>query len=164
MASHEPVTKADLQDVVLQIQHLQDVVLQFQQATKTQFAESEERTRAQIAASEERTRAQIEASEQRTKAQFESVIVLIQQMTDRFDHRLEEFEGRFEPRFRAVESRLDRSNESIVYAMGQLTAFSRWADRSDRDQSSVLGTQVAQQKAIDDLNLRVTRLEQRNQN
>lgn len=126
------MTKANLQDVALQIQQM--------------------------------TKSQIRESEQRMKTQFESVILLIQQTADRFDHRFEELEGRFQTRFLAVESRLDRANESMVYALNHIGGFTRWADRRDRAFSSQLGTQEARQKAIDRLNERVSSPEQRNQN
>jgi hypothetical protein len=132
MASQEPVTKADLQDVVLQIQ--------------------------------QSTKAQIEQSEQRMKPQIESVVLLVQRVAERVDHRFEELEGWLERRFDGMESRLDRMNDALNYVVNQMGAFNRWADRVDRGYSSQLGTQEAQQKAIDSLNERVTRLERRNQN
>lgn len=121
MASQEPVTKGDLQEVVLQIQ-------------------------------------------QSTEAQVESVLLLVQQVAERVDHRFEELEGRLERRFETMETRLDRMNDALNYVVNQMGAFNRWADRMDRGYASRLGTQEAQQKAIDNLNERVTRLERGKQN
>lgn len=113
---------------------------------------------------QQQTKAQIEQSEQWMKSQFESVILLIQHMAERMDQRFEELDTRLERRFETIESRLDRIGDSTVYLVSQMGAFNRWADRMDRNQSSLLGTQAAQQKAIDHLAERVSRLEQRNQN
>ena len=91
---------------------------------------------------------------QETKSGFESVLHLIEQLTERFDQR---FEG--------MGSRMDRVSDTVNSIYGQMGALSRWGDRMDRNHLGILGTQAAQQTAIDSLAARVTRLEQeRSQN
>jgi septal ring factor EnvC (AmiA/AmiB activator) len=102
-----------------------------------------------------------------TKADIESVVLLLQQMAERFDHRFEEVDKRFDAvdrRFEAVENRLDRIGDTLAGLQTQMAGMTRWSDRLDRDHSAVLGTQEAQRQAIDSLAERVTRLEQRQQN
>ena len=101
-----------------------------------------------------------------TKGDIESVLLLIQQLihqletkVDRLDKKIEGVDRRFE----AVESRLHRLGDTMVHLNSQVTTFTRWAERTDRSQSSILGTEAVQQKAIDNLKERVTRLEQINQ-
>jgi hypothetical protein len=102
-----------------------------------------------------------------TKGDIENVVLLLEQMTERIDHRFEEVDKRFDAvdrRFEVIENRLDRMNDALVYVQGQMAAITRWSDRMDRNHSAQLGTQEAQQRAIDGLAERVTRLEQRQQN
>lgn len=58
-----------------------------------------------------------------------------------------------------MDRRLDRITETVIAIQGQLAAVTRWSDRVDRDFSPLLATQTAQQRAIDDLAARITRLE-----
>jgi len=88
-----------------------------------------------------------------TKADIESVVLLLQRMNDRMDHR-----------FEAIENRLDRISDTLVGVQSQMAAVTRWSDRLDRDHGANLGTQAAQRRAMDDLAARVTRLEQRSRN
>ncbi|HYL77781.1 MAG TPA: hypothetical protein VEU96_26435 [Bryobacteraceae bacterium] len=93
------------------------------------------------------------------------ILALLQQMNDRIDQRFDDLDRRFG----SVDSRLDRVNDtlaSVQTQMGALTsqmgAMTRWSDRFDREHTSVIQTQAAQQKAIDDLNSRISRLERDN--
>ena len=92
----------------------------------------------------------------------ENIMMLIQQLADRFDQRFDAVEKRFDlvdKRFEAVENRLDRLSDTLIGVQSQMAAMTRWADRFDREQSATLATQAAQQRAIDDLIARVKRLE-----
>ena len=55
-------------------------------------------------------------------------------------------------RLEGIDRRLDRISETTV-------ALNRWADRLDRDNNGLHATQVAQQRAIDELSSRITKLE-----
>ena len=91
-----------------------------------------------------------------------AVLHILQQMTERMDQRFDDMERRFV----SVDSRLDRVNDtlaSVQTQMGALTsqmgAMTRWSDRFDREHTSLIQTQAAQQKAIDELAKRLSRLE-----
>jgi uncharacterized coiled-coil protein SlyX len=90
------------------------------------------------------------------------VLHLLQQMTERIDQRFDDVERRID----SVDSRLDRVNDTLASVQtqmgaltGQMGAMTRWGDRFDREHTSVMQTQAAQQKAIDELAKRLTRLE-----
>jgi uncharacterized coiled-coil protein SlyX len=91
-----------------------------------------------------------------------ALLNLLNQINERIDQRFDEMERRFG----SVDSRLDRVNDtlaSVQTQMGALTsqmgAMTRWSDRFDREHTSIMQTQSAQQKAIDDLAKRLSRLE-----
>jgi len=88
---------------------------------------------------------------------IENVIDLIQRLQDRVDQRFDDLDRRFE----SVENRLDRVNDTLASVQTQMGAMTRWADRFDREHTALAQTQVAQQRAIDDLATRLTRLERR---
>jgi len=96
-----------------------------------------------------------------TKADLESVVTLLQQHFERSDQRFDGIDGAFRTRFDAVDTRLDRINETLFGVQTQMAAITKWADRFDREHTGLLHTQEAQQRAIDALADRVTRLEQR---
>jgi len=90
------------------------------------------------------------------------LLALLQQMNERIDQRFDELDRRFG----SVDSRLDRVNDtlaSVQTQMGALTsqvgAMTRWSDRFDREHTSVIQTQAAQQRAIDELSTRISKLE-----
>ena len=85
-----------------------------------------------------------------TKSDLENVVTLLQQHFERSDQR---FDG--------IDLRLDRVNDTLVGVQSQMAAMTKWADRFDREHTGLLHTQAAQQRAIDALADRVTRLEQR---
>jgi archaellum component FlaC len=85
----------------------------------------------------------------------ENVITLIQQVAERIDHRFDEVDHRFD----ASDNRLDRINDTLVGVQNQMAAMTKWADRFDREINTTKATQVAQQRAIDSLVDRVSRLE-----
>jgi chromosome segregation ATPase len=58
-----------------------------------------------------------------------------------------------------IEIRLDRVETRLTNIEQQLVGINRSLDRGERDASETAATQRAQQKAIDDLVARVTRLE-----
>lgn len=79
------------------------------------------------------------------------VLDLLQQMNERMDQRFDELDRRFG----SVDSRLDRVNDtlaSVQTQMGALTsqmgAMTKWSDRFDREHTSVIQTQAAQQKLL----------------
>jgi len=90
-----------------------------------------------------------------TKADVENVIALMHQLVERMDQRFEGIERRFD----TIDNRLDRITDTLVGVQNQMAAMTRWADRFDRDLSATLATQVVQQRAIDSLVERVSRLE-----
>ena len=94
-----------------------------------------------------------------SKADIENVLILIQQLGERLDQRFEAVDRRFD----ALDSRLDRVNDTLASVQNNLAGITKWADRLDRDHSAVLSTQMAQQRAIDQLVARVARLEERQQ-
>lgn len=103
-------------------------------------------------------------SEPATKEDIENVVALIQQNFERVDRRFESVDRRFESvdrQFEVITNRLDRMADTLVSVQSQMAAMTRWADRFDRDHNSIVQTQAAQQRAIDDLAARVTRLEER---
>jgi uncharacterized coiled-coil protein SlyX len=90
------------------------------------------------------------------------ILSLLQQINERMDQRFDELDRRFG----SVDSRLDRVNDtlaSVQTQIGALTsqmgAMTKWSDRFDREHTSVIQTQAAQQKAIDALNVRISKLE-----
>jgi hypothetical protein len=87
----------------------------------------------------------------------ESVLELIHLNFERMDQRFDEIVGRFD----AIDTRMDRMNDTLVGVQTQMTAVTKWADRFDREHIGLLQTQAAQQRAIDELVNRVTRLETR---
>jgi uncharacterized coiled-coil protein SlyX len=91
-----------------------------------------------------------------------AILEELRQINERIDQRFDEMEWRFV----SVDSRLDRVNDTLASVQtqmgaltGQMGAMTRWGDRFDREHTSVIQTQAAQQKAIDDLAKRLTRLE-----
>lgn len=101
-----------------------------------------------------------------TKEDIDRVVELIIQLHQELDRRFEAVDRRFEAvdrRFEAVDRRLDRMNEALASIQAQMAAMTRWGDRLDRDNEALLATQSAQQRAIDDLAARVTKLETRQQ-
>lgn len=99
-----------------------------------------------------------------TKADIESVVLLIQQLAERFDHRFDAIDRQFEGmnrQFEALGKRVDKLGDAMAGMQLQMAAMTRWSERTDRDQLNILSTQTSQQRAIDDLAGRVTRLEQR---
>lgn len=90
-----------------------------------------------------------------TKADIENVVTLVHQLVDRMDQRFEGLEHRFD----AINNRLDRITDTLVGVQNQMAAMTKWADRFDRDLSATLATQVVQQRAIDSLVDRVSKLE-----
>jgi chromosome segregation ATPase len=99
-----------------------------------------------------------------TKRDIERVMELIVQLLQEVDRRFGEVDRRFaevDRRFESIERHMDRHGDALVSIQGQMAAVTRWADRLDRDNGSILATQAAQQRAIDELAARVTRLEQR---
>ena len=96
-------------------------------------------------------------AEAATKADIENVLTLLQQHFESIDRRFEAMDRRFE----AIDNRLDRIADTLASVQNQMAAMTRWADRFDRDHNAILQTQSAQQRAIDDLAARVSRLEER---
>jgi septal ring factor EnvC (AmiA/AmiB activator) len=86
---------------------------------------------------------------------FEAMAELIHQLAERMDERFD----KVDQRFTAVEQRLDRMENRMTAMEFQMAGINRSVDSSDRQFSQVLVTQGAQQKALDDLAARVTRLE-----
>lgn len=72
-----------------------------------------------------------------TKADIENVALLIQQMTERLDRRFDAVDRRFELRFEAIENRLDRMNDGLVYVQSQMASLTRWSDRMARNHSAM---------------------------
>ena len=106
---------------------------------------------------------QINGDEPATKRDIERVIDLIIQLHQELDRRFEAVDHRFEAvdrRFEAVERQMDRFGEGLFGIQSQMAAVTKWADRLDRDNHSMIGTQAAQQRAIDELAARVSRLEE----
>ena len=95
-----------------------------------------------------------------TKADIESVVTLIQHNNENMLTLIQQFAERVDQRFEAIDRRLDRMGESLVFVQSQMGSLTKWADRLDRDQNAALATQTAQQRAIDELAARVTKLEQ----
>ena len=60
----------------------------------------------------------------------------------------------------ALELRMDRIAETTGTAAAELAALTRWANRLDRENLETLNTQVAQQRAIDELAKRLRPPEQ----
>jgi hypothetical protein len=92
-----------------------------------------------------------------TKADVENLVTLLQQHFERSDQR---FDG-IVTRFDGVDTRLDRVNDTLVGVQTQMAGMTRWSDRFDREHATLLQTQAAQQRAIDELGARVKQLEQR---
>ena len=93
---------------------------------------------------------------------FDSVAELMSRVVERIDARIDTLEHRMEQRFEALERHVNRIGDQMAGFNQQMAALSRWAEHSDRDATAVLSTQAAQQRAIDDLTARVTKLERRN--
>src|SRR5215470_15064263 len=89
-------------------------------------------------------------------ARFEGVAQLISHLAARMDERFEEMNKRFV----AIEQRLERIETRMTALEFQMVGINRSMDTSDRQMSQMLVTQGAQQRALDDLAARVTRLEQ----
>jgi septal ring factor EnvC (AmiA/AmiB activator) len=84
-----------------------------------------------------------------------AAINLIQQVAERIDQRFDEMDRRFG----SVDSRLDRANDILASVQTQMGAITRWSDRFDREHTALIQTQAAQQKAIDELSARISKLE-----
>ena len=69
--------------------------------------------------------------------------------------RFEEVDHRFE----GLDRRMERINEGMRAVEIRMAALSRWADNLDRDNTAMNSSQAAQQRAIDQLNARVARIE-----
>jgi chromosome segregation ATPase len=91
-----------------------------------------------------------------TKADIENVVNLIQQLAERMDQRFDAVDRRFE----ALEQRMDRLENRMTALEFQMAGINRNLDQSGRTISSLAATQAAQQRAIDELAARVTRLEE----
>jgi archaellum component FlaC len=91
---------------------------------------------------------------------FDSMAELIHQIAERIDEPFAALEGQMNQRFAAIEQRLDRIENRMTAMEFQMAGINRSVDSSDRQFSKILVTQGAQQKAIDDLAARITRLEQ----
>jgi uncharacterized protein YoxC len=88
---------------------------------------------------------------------LDNIVELLQQNFERLDQRFVEVGTRFD----GVETRLDRVNDTLVGVQSQMAGMTRWSDRFDREHATLLQTQAAQQRAIDELGARVKQLEQR---
>jgi archaellum component FlaC len=64
-------------------------------------------------------------------------------------------------RFEAMDNRLDRLGNSVAYVESQMAAFTRWAERLDKQQTTSLDTQRGQQHAVDQLARRITKIEEK---
>lgn len=92
---------------------------------------------------------------------FDGMAELIAQMNERIDQRFGELDRRIDQRFRGLERRLDRVEERLGSVEFQLVGLNRSEVGRERSISEMAATQTAQQRVIDDLASRVTRLEQR---
>ena len=83
-------------------------------------------------------------------------------IADEFTELRAEMGRRFEEvdrRFNGVERRIDRVSEGLQGVEARMGALNKWADTLDRDNTALGATQAAQQRAIDQLAARVTRIE-----
>ena len=60
-------------------------------------------------------------------------------------------------RMDALERRMDRIADTTGSIATELAALTRWANRMDRENLEIIGTQAAQQRAIDDIAKRLPR-------
>ena len=72
-----------------------------------------------------------------TKADLESMVTLLQQHFERSDQRFDGIDGAFRNRFDAVDTRLDRINETLFGVQTQMAAITKWADRFDREHTGL---------------------------
>jgi hypothetical protein len=102
----------------------------------------------------------------------EDVVKLIIDMKESFERELAAFRGEFErelgafrsevrERFDQVDKRLDRLENVVLYMEGRLTGLSAADIQTDRQLTDVIFRQHAQQKIVDDLAQRITKLEQK---
>ena len=94
-----------------------------------------------------------------TKQDIERAIELL---LNEMGRRFEEVDRRFEAmdrRFEGLDRRIDRLGETAFFIQNQMAAMTKWADRLDRDNNNMTATQAAQQRAIDELAARVSKLE-----
>jgi hypothetical protein len=54
-------------------------------------------------------------------------------------------------RTESLERRVDRASDTVAGLSAELAAFNRWANRLDRDNADLRATQIAQQRAVDEL-------------
>ena len=94
-----------------------------------------------------------------TKQDAERVLELVLRLHQDLDRRFADIDRRFE----ALERRMDRMAETLFAVHSQMGALTKSADRLDKNNQDILSTQVAQQRAIDELAARVTKLESRQQ-
>lgn len=98
---------------------------------------------------------EINGDEPATKRDIERVIELVVQLHQELDRRFADVDRRLE----SMERRMDRFGETLFGIQSQMGAVTKWADRLDRDNHNLIATQAAQQRAIDELAVRVTKLE-----
>jgi chromosome segregation ATPase len=87
----------------------------------------------------------------------------IQAMTLNLTDLREEMNRRFESleqHLQATDRRMDRIANTLANIDQRMAALTRWSDNLDQTNISLHSTQAAQQRAIDQLAARVSRLEQ----
>jgi hypothetical protein len=94
---------------------------------------------------------------------FDAVVELIASVADRIDKRFAALEAIMNTRFDALEARMDRLESRMSNMEFQMAAMNRSFDQRDRIISQITATQMAQQKAIEDLAARLAKLEQQRQ-
>ena len=136
-----------------------------QPATKQDLASAVAEIKTVVEASTAAMRGEFEASTAAMRGQFEaSTAALREEFRERLDAAVVSVgadfsELRQEQRLRleALERRLDRVSDSMAVLSAEIAAFNRWANRLDRDNADLRSTQIAQQRAVDDLVKRWTK-------
>ena len=114
----------------------------------TNLAQLRDETNTKFAESREDFRRSLDAAVQSVATDFSQ---LREEMNTRFDH--------VNQRFDSVERRLDLTSETMRGIDYRISALGKWADTCDRGASAILATQAAQQRAIDEIVNRLTRIE-----
>ena len=94
-------------------------------------------------------------TDERIEALAEAIIGNLSDLRSEINTRFEEVSRQFA----GLERRLERTAETMHSIDLRMGALSKWADTYDRDNGAMLSNQAAQQRAIDQLAQRLTRLE-----
>ncbi len=84
---------------------------------------------------------------------------LIVDMKESLEREMREGFGQMTARFDVIEKRVDRLDTRLLAIEIQLTGLNRSQSQEDQILSKITATQMAQQRAIDDLTARLSKLE-----